>query len=611
MENLLNGKNLEDIEFHPSTPVKYTATSEEFHFGPNATPFSTSSTRLLDQSEEAVSPKAVFEDNSTTSYIDDKNLVLDTTFENRNICHSGGNVSELATDVREEDLMPESIIEKSNKPGSLDLNKVHVLPDDVSDSDPENSEEYKIAEERKLMEEVLKRCRGPLKPGEVRVGSYIVQVPTTPEIDKLIQDIGISSSDSDIDSDEDMPPLEVIDNKPPSVQEENVRMIGINMKYFDEVEEEEDRQLCLLEKQRKEMEGKQDIDRGADSSKDLEDQETKSISDETSEVYEQTKFTPGVLSPEPLYKEENDLQNHVPEPYSPELNFTVTNNDQYKPTSDYQNVEISDENILPSESQKIIDLESEIEYIKSTDIETDLKTQILQDSTAKVEPLEMTLINNVQPVVESDPVIECNSVEAGDETVLETVTEIVTAKTEFLQDHDMKPESLKVTSSVINPELDLHSTPIQLEKVDAPIDIPISEPIPTLAAETTKCGNDDTTPELVRESLELTDCIKSTTVLQSSEPTEELLDKSKNAPDIKDSVSELQICEENVEDILSQSPLTECEPTKFDETNNKVVMKFCCNNIEYLLNLYILKMYLHNLMFPITLLFVITRFVLL
>ncbi|KAJ8975067.1 hypothetical protein NQ317_017547 [Molorchus minor] len=66
METLLNGKNIDEIpEFHPgSTPNKIVA-SDEFHFGPNAAPFTP--VKLSDQSEAALSTKAVFGDESTAT----------------------------------------------------------------------------------------------------------------------------------------------------------------------------------------------------------------------------------------------------------------------------------------------------------------------------------------------------------------------------------------------------------------------------------------------------------------------------------------------------------------------------------------------------------------
>lgn len=121
MENLLNGKNLDEIEFQPnSTPVKI---SEEFHFGPNSVPLTPG--KPLDQSE-ALSTKAVFGDESTASYLDDKNL---TQFSETSVVQS---VDEFQP-VKEQDPMSASFYQEKDESAPFDLNKVQVLPDNLDD----------------------------------------------------------------------------------------------------------------------------------------------------------------------------------------------------------------------------------------------------------------------------------------------------------------------------------------------------------------------------------------------------------------------------------------------------------------------------------------------
>lgn len=121
MENLLNGKNIDEIEFQPnSTPIK---SNEEFHFGPNSVPLTPA--KVLDQSE-TLSTKAVFGDDSTASYLDDKNL---TELSETSVVQ---NVQELQTS--NQDPMSVSFYqEKESDTNPFDLNKVQVLPDNLEE----------------------------------------------------------------------------------------------------------------------------------------------------------------------------------------------------------------------------------------------------------------------------------------------------------------------------------------------------------------------------------------------------------------------------------------------------------------------------------------------
>ncbi|KAF2899445.1 hypothetical protein ILUMI_06730 [Ignelater luminosus] len=123
MENLLNGKSIDEIEFQPiSTPTKLPK-PDEFHFGPNATPFSTPA--KFDQSE-ALSTKAVFGDESTASYLDGKGF--DSSF-------ASSDVSEPQVCAKEqEDPMSMSFYqEKDDDSSPFDLNKVQVLPENIDE----------------------------------------------------------------------------------------------------------------------------------------------------------------------------------------------------------------------------------------------------------------------------------------------------------------------------------------------------------------------------------------------------------------------------------------------------------------------------------------------
>lgn len=122
MENLLNGKNIDEIpEFHPGSTPKKTASSEEFHFGPNAAPFTP--VKFLDQSE-ALSTKAEFGDESTAT--------LGTTV----------NESTQETPLnKESDPMNMSFYGDKADNNPFDLDKVQVLPENIDEflKQPDNS----------------------------------------------------------------------------------------------------------------------------------------------------------------------------------------------------------------------------------------------------------------------------------------------------------------------------------------------------------------------------------------------------------------------------------------------------------------------------------------
>lgn len=146
MENLLNGKNLDDIEFQPNT-VAGNVKTEEFHFGPNAAPFTPS--KVLDQSE-AFSTKAVFDD-STTSYMDDVSR-FESTFADTDISA----IPEFHP--KSQDPMSTSFYQdREDDSNPFDLNKVQVLPDNLdeflnkSDDSPDNN-----ARSDNLLEETQK-----------------------------------------------------------------------------------------------------------------------------------------------------------------------------------------------------------------------------------------------------------------------------------------------------------------------------------------------------------------------------------------------------------------------------------------------------------------------
>ncbi|XP_066146248.1 uncharacterized protein [Euwallacea fornicatus] len=111
IEGLLNGKNIDEIpEFLPgSTPAK---PSDEFHFGPNAAPFTP---KVFDQSE--VSTKAEYGDDTAQ---------LNASFD-----------SELTLPKEEDDPMSMSFYAEKGEANPFenedDLNKVHKVPDNLDD----------------------------------------------------------------------------------------------------------------------------------------------------------------------------------------------------------------------------------------------------------------------------------------------------------------------------------------------------------------------------------------------------------------------------------------------------------------------------------------------
>jgi hypothetical protein len=122
MENLLNGKNIDEIpEFQPGNTPNKAPTSDEFHFGPNAAPFTP--VKPLDQSEAGLSTKAVFGDESTSN--------LDSTLD-----ASRDNVDFTITMKGKED-DPMSMSFYQDKSGGdadpFDLNQVQVLPENLDD----------------------------------------------------------------------------------------------------------------------------------------------------------------------------------------------------------------------------------------------------------------------------------------------------------------------------------------------------------------------------------------------------------------------------------------------------------------------------------------------
>lgn len=117
---LLNGKNIDDIpEFQPgSTPQKAAPIGEEFHFGPNAAPFTP--VRLLDQSEAALSTKAIYGDESEAT--------LGASF-NESVFSQDGGANPFA--AKNQDPMSMSFYE--SKAEDDELNQVQQLPSDSFD----------------------------------------------------------------------------------------------------------------------------------------------------------------------------------------------------------------------------------------------------------------------------------------------------------------------------------------------------------------------------------------------------------------------------------------------------------------------------------------------
>ncbi|KAJ3643778.1 hypothetical protein Zmor_026467 [Zophobas morio] len=114
MENLLNGKNIDEIpEFQPGNTPSKVASSEDFHFGPNAAPFTPA--KLLDQSEAALSTKAVYGDESLVN--------LDSTLD--------ADSTDFAK--KEDDPMSMSFYQEQGDADPFDLNKVQMLPENIDD----------------------------------------------------------------------------------------------------------------------------------------------------------------------------------------------------------------------------------------------------------------------------------------------------------------------------------------------------------------------------------------------------------------------------------------------------------------------------------------------
>ncbi|KAJ8940634.1 hypothetical protein NQ318_020691 [Aromia moschata] len=130
METLLNGKNIDEIpEFQPgSTPSKIVP-NEEFHFGPNAAPFTPA--KLLDQSEAALSTKAVYGDESTAT--------LGTSFNESEA--SQDTTADINLLNKESDPMSMSFYADKGDSNPFDLNQVQVLPDNIDEflNKPDNN----------------------------------------------------------------------------------------------------------------------------------------------------------------------------------------------------------------------------------------------------------------------------------------------------------------------------------------------------------------------------------------------------------------------------------------------------------------------------------------
>lgn len=139
MENLLNGKNIDEIpEFQPgSTPTKMGGLGEEFHFGPNAAPFTPG--KLMDQSEAGLSTKAEFGDETGTL-----DTSLDTSQDNVDF-------------KKEEDPMSMSFYQDKDS-HNVDpfevLNTVQMLPDNLEEflnkSDPEPSNDVILNNDQRI-----------------------------------------------------------------------------------------------------------------------------------------------------------------------------------------------------------------------------------------------------------------------------------------------------------------------------------------------------------------------------------------------------------------------------------------------------------------------------
>nr|XP_023012693.1 titin-like [Leptinotarsa decemlineata] len=134
MEGILNGKNIDEIpEFQPGSTPKKVLPSDEFHFGPNAAPFTP--VRLLDQSEAALSTRAIYGDESFAT--------VETSFNESDA------TEDVATDLntlnKESDPMSMSFYADKGDSNPFDLDKVQVLPENLDEflkqPDTENFDE--------------------------------------------------------------------------------------------------------------------------------------------------------------------------------------------------------------------------------------------------------------------------------------------------------------------------------------------------------------------------------------------------------------------------------------------------------------------------------------
>lgn len=127
MEQFLNGKNIDEIDFTPGTPTSNQYNPEEFHFGPNATPFSTPA-KILDQSE-ALSTQAEFGDDTHATEALDASLLGSNTLN-----QFDAEESDLQCSNKEQDAMSMSFYQDKDGANPFDdLNKVHSLPENIDD----------------------------------------------------------------------------------------------------------------------------------------------------------------------------------------------------------------------------------------------------------------------------------------------------------------------------------------------------------------------------------------------------------------------------------------------------------------------------------------------
>lgn len=121
MEKFLNSNYIDDIDFQPSTPNKVQHNPDEFHFGPNAAPFTPN--KILDQSE-ALSTNAVCGDDTTNNIEESFNEATSPTI-NEPIMSGIQHLN------KEQDPMSMSFYQEKDDENLFDLNKVHELPSDL------------------------------------------------------------------------------------------------------------------------------------------------------------------------------------------------------------------------------------------------------------------------------------------------------------------------------------------------------------------------------------------------------------------------------------------------------------------------------------------------